>query len=60
LEPLVRRLDVVSAEIDELAGQREATGSPADVIAARRAARGRGGQVGAVNHSVARDEKLHG
>lgn len=43
LEPLCRRLDVISAEIDELAGQREATGTPVDVINARREARRRAG-----------------
>lgn len=35
LEPLARRLDAISAEIDELAGQRDSTGA-ADAIAARR------------------------
>jgi hypothetical protein len=60
LEPLARRLDVVSAEIDELAGQREPTGSPADVIAARRAERARRGGPGAMSHAVTRGTKLHG
>jgi hypothetical protein len=35
LEPLARRLDAVSAEVDELAGQREPSGSPADVLRER-------------------------
>jgi len=38
LEPLARRLDVVSVEIDDLLA-RQPDSSPADLIAARRAAR---------------------
>jgi hypothetical protein len=57
LEPLARRLDAVSAEIDDLAAMREPSGSPADVIAARRAERQRQGQPVAVSH-VGR--RLHG
>jgi hypothetical protein len=60
VEPLARRLAAISAEIDELAGQREPTGSPADVIAARRAERRRRGEPVAIDHSVARGTKLHG
>ena len=60
LEPLARRLDAVSAEVDELAGQREFTGSPADVIAARREERKRRGQTVAIDHSAERGTKLHG
>ena len=44
LEPLARRLDAVSAEIDDLAAMREPSGSPADVIAALRAERVARGQ----------------
>ena len=57
LEPLARRLAAISAEIDELAGQREVTGSPADVIAARRAARAGRGETQAM---VLRTSKAHG
>jgi hypothetical protein len=60
LEPLARRLDAVSAEIDELAVMREPQGSPADVIAARRAERQRRGEPVAISHAVTRGAKLHG
>jgi hypothetical protein len=60
LEPLARRLDAVSAEIDDLAAMREPSGSPADVIAARRAERQRQGRPVAVSHAAVRGAKLHG
>ncbi len=60
VEPLARRLAALSAEIDELAFQREPQDSPVDVIKARREARRRRGETVAVDHSVARGTKLHG
>jgi hypothetical protein len=60
LEPLARRLDAVSAEIDDLAGMREPSGSPADVIAARRAERQRRGEPVALSRAATRGEHLHG
>ena len=60
-EPLARRLDAVSAEIDELAGQREPQGSPADVLRERREQRRRRGEsAGAIDHSVTRGGGAHG
>jgi hypothetical protein len=59
LEPLVRRADVVSQEIDDILAL-QPSGSPADVIAARRAQRRAAGQVVAIDHSVDRGTKLHG
>jgi hypothetical protein len=60
LEPLARRLDAVSAEIDDLAAMREPSGSPADVIAARRAERLRRGEPVAISRAATRDARLHG
>ncbi|HTX95093.1 MAG TPA: hypothetical protein VME67_09750 [Mycobacterium sp.] len=64
VEPLARRLAALSAEIDELAFQREPQNSPADVIAARRAARQaarqRQGGPAPADHSERRGTKLHG
>jgi hypothetical protein len=60
LEPLARRLDAVSAEIDDLAAMREPSGSPADIIAARRAERVRRGESVALSHAATRGAKLHG
>jgi hypothetical protein len=57
--PLARRLAAIAAEIDELAGQREPQGSPADIIAARRAARARKGEVQAMDAAAARGDRLH-
>jgi hypothetical protein len=58
-EPLVRRADVVSQEIDDILGL-QPSGSPADVIAARREQRRANGQVMAIDHSVDHGTKLHG
>jgi hypothetical protein len=60
LEPLARRLDAVSAEIDDLSAMREPSGSPVDVIAQRRAERQRRGEAVSINHAVARGAKSHG
>ena len=60
LEPLARRLDAVSAEIDDLAAMREPSGSPADVIAARRAERLACGEPVALSRAATRDTRLHG
>jgi hypothetical protein len=60
LEPLARRLDAVSAEIDDLAAMREPSGSPADVIAARRAERLARGEPVALSRAATRDTRLHG
>lgn len=59
LEPLTRRLDVVSEEIADLLAL-QPSDSPADVIAARREARRSRGEVVSVDHSAARGTKLHG
>ncbi len=60
VEPLARRLAAISAEVDELAAQRELSGSPAELIAARREARRRRGETVSVDHSAARGTKLYG
>ena len=60
VEPLARRLAAISAEIDELAGQREPTGSPADILRERREQRLRRGEAVSVDHAAARGVKLHG
>ena len=60
LEPLARRLDAVSAEIDDLAAMREPSGSPADVIAARRPEQARRGEPVAISRAATRDARLHG
>ena len=54
LEPLARRLDAVSREIDDLAAVREPTGSPADILRERRERRRRRGEAVAIDHSAAR------
>jgi len=60
VEPLARRLAAISAEVDELAAQREPSGSPAELIAARREARRRRGEAVSVDHSAAWGTRMHG
>ena len=60
VEPLARRLAAISAEIDELAGQREPQGTPVDVIRARREAGRRNGKVVTYSHAEVRGEQAHG
>jgi hypothetical protein len=55
---LARRIAAVRLEIDELAGQREPSGGPADILRERREQRRRNGQAVSVDHSVARGAKL--
>ena len=59
LEPLTRRLDVVSQEIDDILGVHPSN-SPADILRERRAARRARVETVAINHSAVRDTKLHG
>jgi hypothetical protein len=58
LEPLARRLDVISAEISGLAPLAES--SPVDEILARRAERARRAEPVAPSHAVTRGTQLHG
>jgi hypothetical protein len=53
VEPLARRLAAISAEIDEQAGQREPTGSPADSLRERRERLRRRGGTSAIDRSAA-------
>ncbi|HSS24921.1 MAG TPA: hypothetical protein VLL82_11075 [Mycobacterium sp.] len=53
-------MDAVSAEVDELAGQREPSGSPADVLRERREARRAKGETVAYSHAEARGTNRHG
>jgi hypothetical protein len=50
---------VVSQEIDDILGL-QPSGSPADVIAARREQRRRRGKTVSIDHTVERGTKLHG
>jgi hypothetical protein len=60
LEPLARRLDAVSAEIDDLAAMREPSGSPVDEILARRAERAASGEAVVPSRAAARGTRVHG
>jgi hypothetical protein len=59
LEPLTRRLDVISGEIDDIFGLTPSH-SPADILKARREERRRKGLPVSIDHSVERGTKLHG
>jgi hypothetical protein len=59
LEPLTRRLNVVSQEIDDILGSHPSN-SPADVIAPRREQRRRSGGVVAYDRTIARGGGAHG